>query len=55
MKTLLYWHPKIDIRKGADQLLVKTGDETGTYVVTFEGFTVDGKPLTLRESFEIKY
>ncbi|MEL6561351.1 MAG: hypothetical protein AAFQ94_24395 [Bacteroidota bacterium] len=55
IQTLLYWNPKLDIRKGTDELTIKTGDETGTYVVTFEGFTVDGKPLTLTESFEIKY
>lgn len=55
IQTLLYWNPKLDIRKGTDELTVKTGDETGTYVITFEGFTVDGKPLTLTESFEIKY
>lgn len=55
MKTLLYWNPRLSLRKGTDELLVKSGDETGTFVVNFEGFTAIGEPITLTETFEIKY
>ena len=55
IQTLLYWHPKLELSKGTDELLVKTGDEAGIYFITFEGFTVDGKPISLTESFEITF
>ena len=53
-RTTLYWEPNINITdsESADVSFF-TGDLSGEYLIKVEGITMDGRPVSTIESFNV--
>ena len=51
-RTQLLWEPNLDVSQ--DKVSFYTSDVTGDFEIEIEGFTKDGKPISLRKTFTVK-
>ncbi|MDQ6470377.1 hypothetical protein RB619_06970 [Flavobacterium sp. LHD-80] len=50
----LLWQPNIDLSKTNSNIKFYASDVSGTYEVTLEGFSANGKPVFIKDFIEIK-
>ena len=49
----LLWMPNFSFQKHKEEVKFYTSDTKGTYIITLEGFTNDGKPVSINKTFEV--
>ena len=52
-RSQLLWEPNFNLNKNEDSLFFFTSDNNGDYEISLEGFTNDGKPVSLREIISV--
>lgn len=50
----LLWIPELNLNKGANTVEFYTSDVKGDFEVVLEGFTAEGKPVSIREEFRVE-
>ncbi|MDR6761040.1 hypothetical protein J2Y38_001238 [Flavobacterium sp. 2755] len=50
----LLWEPELSLNGSEKTISFYTSDVSGTYEINLEGFTKDGTPVSLKETFEVK-
>ncbi|WP_026836904.1 hypothetical protein [Gillisia sp. JM1] len=50
----LLWNPEINFKTTGNKLRFFTSDLEGSFEINLEGFTSDGKPISLSKTFEVK-
>ncbi|MEM9648449.1 MAG: hypothetical protein AAF969_08205 [Bacteroidota bacterium] len=50
----LLWVPKLDLSGGSQELELFTSDVPGTYLLTLEGFSATGNPVSISRQFMVK-
>ncbi|WP_029037049.1 hypothetical protein [Salinimicrobium xinjiangense] len=50
----LYWNPNLDLKSSGEAIEFFTSDVEGDFEVVLEGFTAEGKPVSLREYFRVE-
>jgi hypothetical protein len=50
----LLWQPELTLEKNENLITFFTSDISGKYEINLEGFTQEGIPVSLRETFEVK-
>lgn len=50
----LFWKPNLVLNGGRTGLIFYTSDNSGEYEISLEGFTLEGKPVSMVESFLIE-
>ncbi|SHG27016.1 hypothetical protein [Flagellimonas flava] len=50
----LLWVPKLDLADGSEELELFTSDVSGTYLLTLEGFSATGNPVSISRQFMVK-
>lgn len=53
-RHLLLWIPELTLENPENTISFFTSDVSGTYEIDLEGFTKDGSPISLKETFEVK-
>lgn len=53
-RNQLLWQPNFGLNKKEESITFFTSDNKGDYEICLEGFTKEGKPVSLRESFSVK-
>lgn len=53
-RSQLLWEPSIVLTSSESKFTFFTSDNVGTYEISLEGYTHDGKPVSLRESFTVE-
>ncbi|GAB5400206.1 MAG: hypothetical protein Aureis2KO_17910 [Aureisphaera sp.] len=53
-RSQLLWEPNAEVTSEGDQWHFYTSDNTGTYEISFEGFTENGLPVSLKKTIEVK-
>ena len=52
-RSQLLWLPNFNLNKNEDSLYFYTSDNNGDYEISLEGFTNEGKPVSLREIISV--
>lgn len=50
----LLWLPELQLTDTQNKISFYTSDVPGTYEISLEGFTEDGKPIAVTNEFEVK-
>jgi hypothetical protein len=50
----LLWLPQVNLADAEDPISFYTSDVTGTFEITLEGFTDQGIPISLKDTFEVQ-
>lgn len=50
----LLWKPDLELKKQETTIVFYTSDNTGEYEISFEGFTQEGKPVSISKSFFVE-
>lgn len=50
----LLWQPEVSLENPETTITFFTSDVSGTFEISLEGFTNEGTPVSLRETFEVK-
>lgn len=50
----LFWKPDLELKKGKTTLIFYTSDNNGEYEISLEGFTKEGKPVSISESILVE-
>lgn len=50
----LLWKPDLELKKEETTLVFYTSDNTGEYEISLEGFTEEGKPVSISQSFFVE-
>ncbi|KAF2334420.1 hypothetical protein [Flavobacterium daemonense] len=53
-RHLLLWEPDLKLENVENSISFFTSDVLGVYEIDLEGFTKDGSPVSLKETFEVK-
>jgi hypothetical protein len=53
-RTQLFWEPNIELSTRELNFQFFTSDNLGQYEISLEGFTVEGKPVSLRKEFTVE-
>lgn len=53
-RSQLLWEPNFDLNKNESNITFYTSDNLGDYEINLEGFTNDGKPISIREIFKVE-
>jgi hypothetical protein len=53
-RTQLLWEPNIELSANEMSFQLFTSDNLGEYEISLEGFTVEGKPLSIRQRFNVE-
>jgi len=55
IRSLLYWDPHVDIKKGESrEITFQTSSVPGKYVIVLEGVTIGGQPVYVRSEFFVE-
>ncbi|MDX1472259.1 MAG: hypothetical protein R3213_12240, partial [Flavobacteriaceae bacterium] len=52
-RRILYWEPQMEILENSKKLEFYTSDIAGHYLISLNGFTSYGKPITVISGFEV--
>lgn len=53
-RNQLLWHPNLTLNSEEHKISFYTSDNTGNYEISLEGFTENGKPVTIKEFITVK-
>ncbi len=53
-RTQLFWKQNCNLTQKTNQFNFYTSDNTGFYEINLEGFTKQGKPISIKTTFEVK-
>jgi len=54
LRYQLLWQPKLKFREKEKEVSFFTSDNNGEYEIRLEGFTLEGKAISIQERFEVK-
>ena len=52
-RNQLFWRPNFELESAKNEIIFYTSDEKGIYEIIMQGFAKNGRPITIKKSFEI--